>query len=828
MQSRCCISAILLLLITFSLRAQVLNHDRNSKIITISDTSGNLQVEVDYRKGCRVSRLIVKGKNTLSTSGVVTSIKTANNIFTSLESVAEVKVVKRKNKITIHNIVFGNEEMSVSETWELTVADNKIDWEIKREYKKSGKLEDMAMPAWHFENLTTWKAGILNTGGVVWCKYFENQDDTYGVHTNGVTFWETGSGNGLRIEAASQTGGHIACSFSHSRNEEFKLTQYLTPDELGQRYNLSRFVGKKTDVFAPFNVDIGVASVTLQLSYIDYNKEYDRGVLQGIDAMSVRELLNTTGRYGVVDRNIIGGNGWITNWKCLHEPFFAQIGMAVNDSNYIQNFASTLNQERDLAIEKDGRVLARWHDVPEAENSNYNFRTGYYDCPWGYTIDAQPGQVINTAELFHQTGDLNWLKSHKLNCEKVLNWLIKRDSNNNGIFEMLNDNTEENKCSDWIDVVWASFENAFVNAQMYEALNLWVECETILGDPGKAAYYSRIADRLKIAFNKPVQYGGFWSPEKKQYIYWRDKDGSMHGDNLVTPVNFAAIAFGLCDDPGRIKDILDQIEEKASAENLFHWPLCFDSFTEKEVYKSVNWPFPNYENGDIFPTWGYLGIRSYVKYNKAIALKYIKNLLQQYNKDGLSSQRFSRTTQKGVGSDILAGSSTTITALYRDIYGIRPKWNRFGLEPNMLSELNGTEFNYTLRDQVYKIWLGENSYRITASGFSIVEKNGFGVNMDGNILRYYPANGVNEGLTITRTNLLPIDIEIKEWGNNNRSWTINSTGIYIFSVSGLIPGTSYRLEVAGTTLQSYTSDIKGNITFRYNCQAPTQLFIISL
>jgi hypothetical protein len=603
------ITVILMLLISFSLHAQVLIHDRDAKTITISDTSGSLQLRVNYSKGCKISQLNVKGINTLSPSGAYTSVKTTADVFTSLNSDAGVKVRKRKNSFTVSNIVFGNGEMSVSERWTFTVNDNNIAWEIRRQYNTSGSLEDMAMPVWHFENLATWKGGILNTGGVVWCKYFENLNDTYGVHTNGVTFWEPVSGNGLRIVADSQDGGNIASSFSHSQNNEFKFTQYLTPDELQQRYNLSRFVAGKPDVFSAFSVNAGNTSIIIHLSYIDYNKEYDRGVLPGIDAVAVRELLNTTGRYGVVDKNIIGGNGWITNWKCLHEPFFAQIAMAVNDSKYIQNFASTLDQERDFAIEKNGRVLARWHDVPEAEKSNYNFKTGYYDCPWGFTIDAQPSQVINTAELFHQTGDLNWLKSHKINCEKVLNWLIKRDSNNNGIFEMLNDNTEENKCSDWLDVIWASYENAFVNAQMFEALNLWSECETILGDSGKAAYYLRIADRLKIAFNKPVKYGGFWSPEKKQYIYWRDKNGSLHGDNLVTPVNFAAIAFGICDDPGRIKDILDQIEEKASAENLFHWPLCFDSFMENEVYKPVNWPFPNYENGDIFPTWGYLGIR---------------------------------------------------------------------------------------------------------------------------------------------------------------------------------------------------------------------------
>ena len=820
------ISAILMLLISFSLHAQVLNLDREGKNITLSDSTGNLQINVDYTRGCRVNGLIIKGKNTLSPSGAFTSFKTDSGVFTSHESAAEVVVRKRRNSITLSNIVFGNDNMSVSETWIFTASGKNVTWEIKRVYSKSGKLDYMSIPAWHFASLDTWKGGILNTGGVVWCKYLRNPDDTYGVHTNGVTFWEPESGTGLRIEAGSSTGGNIAGSFSHSPGKEFKYNQYLTSGELGQRYNLSRFVSEKQIVFSPFEVEAGSVSMVINLSYIDYEKEYDRGILPGVDAVAVRELLNTTGRYGVVDKNILGGNGWITNWKCLHEPFFAQIGLAVNDMNYLKNMASMLDQERDHAVESDGRVLARWHDVPEAEKSNYDFKTGYYDCPWGYTIDAQPSQVINTVELFHQTGDLEWLKSHKQNCEKILNWLIKRDSNNNGIFEMLNDNTEEKKCSDWVDVVWASFENAFVNALMFEALNQWADCELILGDTGKAAYYSKVAARLKEAFNRPVKYGGFWSEEKGQYIYWRDKDGSLHGDNLVTPVNFAAIAFGICDDQVRIKAILDQIEEKTTAEKLFHWPLCFESFKKEEVHEPVNWPFPNYENGDIFPTWGYLGVRSYVRYNKEIALKYIKNLLNQYNKDGLSSQRFSRITQTGVGSDILAGSATTITALYRDIYGIRPRWNRFGLEPEMSSELNGTEFNYILRDKVYKIHLTENEYKISASDFSIEGNNNFGVSMNGNVLIYFPGNRNDEELIITRTNTLPVSLFISEWSDKIRRWKINTSGVFSFKVKNLRPDSSYRLVVNGTEKAVYRSDLKGSVSFEYNCQTPV-LFSIS-
>ena len=461
---------IVVLFFAISAHAKISEHNLITKTIRIADGDDLLQLQIDYSKGCKISKVIINGRNTISPSGVFTSFKTEAKQYTSLESKEQAEVMVKGNTIEISNIVFGDEEMSVAETWILTLSDKKILWNIKRDYNQNRTLDKMAIPVWNFSHLSIWKGGILNTGGMVWCKYLKNINDTYGVHTNGVTFWEPESGDGFRVEANSKTGENIASAFSHGVDSTFVFTQYLTPSELGQRYNLNRFVSGKPDVFTPFEVKKGSAEISLELSYVDYAKAYDRGTLVGIDATAVRELLNTTGRYGVIDKNIIGANGWVTNWKCLHEPFFAQIGMAVNDKNYTNNFSSTLDQERDHAIEEDGRVLARWHNVPEAKNSNYNFKTGYYDAPWGYTIDAQPGQVINTAEQFHQNGDLVWLKSHKLSCEKVLNWLIKRDSNNNGIFEMLNNNTGEEKCSDWIDVVWASFENAFVNAQMYEAL----------------------------------------------------------------------------------------------------------------------------------------------------------------------------------------------------------------------------------------------------------------------------------------------------------------------------------------------------------------------
>jgi hypothetical protein len=795
-----------------------IKHDADAKSVIVEVP--NLVLKIDYAQGCKIAQLWVNGSSVLSPSGVYTSIKTDLEYSSAYNASGRIKVTESKDGVTISNIVYGNSQ--VEETWVFQCKENKINWTINRQYLNNISLDDMSFPTWHFADLKVWKGGIFDNGGMVWCKYLK-QNDTYGVHTGGVTFWNPDTNHALRITPHYAKNNCIASRYTHTEADEFSFTQYVTPTELKQRNHVNRFISGSSDVFAPFEVSKGNVSISLDLQQVDYGEEYSRGTLPGMDVVAVRELLNTTGRYGVVDNNIIGANGWITNWKCLHEPFFAQIGMALNDPNYTRNLSATLDQERDLAMRDDGRVLSRWHGVPGDEiPGTYNAETGYYEAKWGYTIDSQPDYVINTAEQFDLCGDINWLKSHKLSCEKALDWLIKRDSNHNGIFEMMNNNIREEKSSDWTDIVWVSFENAFVNAQLYEALQLWADCEKVLGDTKKAAYYSDVADRLKQAFNQPVSEGGFWLPEKNQYIYWRDKDGSTHGDNMFTPLNFAVIAFRLCDDPKRIVAILDQIEQRMAAENLFHWPLCFDSFQKEEIH-SNNWPFPKYENGDIFPTWGYLGIRAYAGHDKAIALKYINNLLRQYNQDGLSSQRYSRQTQTGLGSDILAGISTTITALYRDIYGIRPKWNRMGIEPNLSEILNGTEFRYTLRDTVYRLKLSVNEYEMSTDDFSIKSNCAFGASMHGSQLVFYPFNKEDMTLTLSPKSKKPVHITIDQWTDNDFSWTVSSGSPYQWVMEGLDPHATYELSANGqpSTVLSINKD--GKAIYSYSSDARFRL-----
>lgn len=789
-------TALLLCCHSTSFSARVVR-PAEDKILTVTTTDKKLSLTIDYSKGCVITQLVLNGKQLLSPAGIYTGISTADGVFTSALPNGTIQVKEDKGNVVLSGISYGNAAIQVNEVWDFRVTDNRVTFSVTRDYSSNAQLEDMAFPRWNFADLSVWKGGIFDNGGMVWCKYLQRVNDTYGVHTGGVTFWNAVSGDGLRITATPDKGQYIAAKYGHSAQDEFTCTQLVTEAPLQQRYNLSRFVGQKADVFAAFGVTKGTVKVRYDLQYIDYFSTYSRGILPGIDADAVRELLNTTGRYGVVDNNITGANGWLTNWKCLHEPFFAQIGLALGDPGYTNNLSATLDQERKQAMLPNGRVLSRWHNAPGDEiPGTYNAATGYYEAMWGYTIDSQTGYVINTSEQFDLTGDKEWLRSHQVSCEKALDWLLSRDANDNGLCEMMNNGIGDKKASDWLDIVWASYENAFVNAQLYQALVLWAECERLLGSTRKADYYLKAALRLKTVFNQPVEKGGFWSAAKKQYVYWRDKDGSVHGDNLVTPVNFAAIAFGICDDKERIAMVLDQVEQRTVAEQLFHWPLCFDSFKQEEVHAG-NWPFPKYENGDIFPTWGYLGVRAYMQYDKTIALKYITNLLAQYNKDGLSSQRYSRTTQLGQGDDILSGICTSITALYRDIYGIRPKWNRMGIEPNMLPALNDAQFSYTLRDTVYRMQLAANDYYMQTNTFSIQSNESFGVSTKGRELKFYPHN--RDSIILQINGPAFMELTVNNWKNEDFSWTVSTPGKYKFTVIGLPANEAYRFSIFKTT-----------------------------
>jgi hypothetical protein len=440
---------------------------------------------------------------------------------------------------------------------------------------------------------------------------------------------------------------------------------------------------------------------------------------------------------------------------------------------------------------------------------------GFYEAQWGFLLDSNPDLVTNVSELYDQTGDKVWVKTHQHSCEKALDWMMNRDSDGDGLVEMMTDSYKEKRGSDWIDIIWAAYENAFVNAKLYFALVKWADIENQLGNNAKAKQYEAFAAKLKTSFNQTTADGGFWDEEKKCYVHWLDKDKSVHGRGLVTPVNFMAIAYGICDDDTRRKTILDNIETQMQKEKLFFWPLTMYSYAPGEG-NDWQFPFPGYENGDLFLSWGAVAVKAYADYKPELALKYVRNVMNRHSEDGLAFQRYGRTKQDGLGDDILSGNSLSVVGLYQAIYGINPSYNRFYLNPHITAELSGTELNYNFRQQKLKISLETNRYSVANNKFKIISHKHFGFYGAGNELSYFDGNNAKASFKISAVANSNVTIDIEKWNADGMRWIQTSTDkqpkILTYTFSELSPNTFYQISINSKILK-IKSNNSGTLIF---------------
>ncbi len=634
---------IVLLLFAFNFtRATEIEIANNSTEKVIVFGNSKVMLTLDYNRKCSISKLIVNEQSVINgQNGIYSQITTPTGSYSTLKLASEPQIIIDKNTVKVNNITYGANDEIVTENWNFIIDENEIKFDIERNFPKPLVIEEAAFPSFTFESINTWDGAFLGYGGLAWFYLFNRKLCTYGVHSNSSVFWNSSTGNALKltVEAA---GKQVAMKYSRTNNDQLNYTISVSDNELTCRYETekrSRFIRGKTDVWDRFTATSGKYKQSITFSYVNYNEAYNRGHFEGENGKQITALLNTIARIGVIDEKHFGGNSWHTPYGpiCLHEQYIAQFAIGINDESYTEGYKDCLDFYRDNAVQPDGRVIARWAYLDEDAIPGTVTDKGFYEAQWGYLMDSNPDFVSNVAQLFQLTGDLNWVANHKTSCEKALEFMLKRDSNKNYLVEMMTDSHLERKGSDWIDIIWASYENAFVNAKLYYALTLWADVERLLNDPEKANYYSNYAAELKKCFNKSTSEGGFWNPANKWYVHWLDKDQSVHGDNLVVPVNLMAIVYGICDDTTRQTAILDKIEEQTSTENLFFWPICLYPYA---VGEGNDWqfPFPNYENGDIFLSWGSIAVEAYAGYKPEIALKYIDNVLNQYEKDGLAFQ----------------------------------------------------------------------------------------------------------------------------------------------------------------------------------------------
>lgn len=776
---------------------------------------------LEYGNKAILSSVIINGQEIVASgSGLYSGIRTKKSSYSTLSLTNSPTITISKEKIVLKNIKYGEGQFLISEDWVFHISSENIELDIDRTVSHAMVLEKAEFPAIHFSNMDIWEGAYQDYGGLAWFYLFNRPLDTYGVHSQSSRFWNSKTNNGLNIEVAA-SGQQIAMDYSRTKDNQLAYTVALSSNEILPRFDSGthrrRYVRDTTDIWSPVTIKAGTIHQQLRFSPFDFDKKFGRGHLVGVNQDQVSAVLNTIARIGVIDKKHFGGNSWHTPYGpiCLHEQYIAQMGLGINDPSYLKGYRECLDFYRDNAIKPDGRVWPRWAYSNEDAMPKAYTDKGFYEAQWGYLLDANPDLVTNVAELYNQNGDLAWVKTHQLSCEKALEWLMKRDENGNALVEMVTDSHKQKRGSDWIDIIWAAYENAFVNAKLYRALVLWTAIEKQLGNTQKEKYYSEFAEKLKANFNKATTEGGFWDPEKKCYIHWRDKDGSIHGNNMVTPVNFMAIAYGICDDKERTKSILDAIETQMVKEDLFFWPICLYSYALGEG-NDWQFPFANYENGDIFLSWGSVAVKAYASYKPELALKYVNKVLAQYAKDGLAFQRYGRAKQDGLGDDILSGNCLSVVGLYQAVYGINPMYNRFYLDPHITPSLIGTQVRYIFREKPLMIDLDMNRYSVSDKRFKVTAPYNFGFFSSGNELSYFDRASEKASMKLSTT-ASGIDIQIGVWDKDEIRWTqkcdSQPAAVIKYQINGLVPNSYYKVTIAPNIQKRIKTGLSGTLEF---------------
>jgi hypothetical protein len=828
--------SILIILFLNSSFSQSVKINQNTKEKTISFGNEKINVTLDYNKKANISLVIVNGQSVIQSSeGIYSKFKTKIAAYSTLLLSADPKIKIANNIITLSDIHYGDQSLAVTESWTFTIHNNKIDFDMVRNLSKVIDVEQQGLPVFNFKDMNIWEGAYQDYGGLAWFYLFNKKLDTYGVHSSSSKFWNSKTGNGLTISIASPNK-EVAMDYSRTSADQLAFNVAISENEIIPRFDSGTkrrlfLRDTSTNVWSDIKMNTGITSEHITLSYFNFEEQYGRGKFNGINGAQVSSTLNTIARIGVIGKNHFGGNSWHTPYGpiCLHEQYIAQMGLAINDNTYLKGYQQCLDFYRDNAINADGRVWPRWAYTNEDAMPKIYTDKGFYEARWGYLLDSNPDLVTNVAELYDQTGNKSWVASHQVSCEKALDWILQRDSNGNGLVEMMTDNHQQKKGSDWIDIIWASYENAFVNAKLYHALVLWADIEKQLGNTAKEKYYRAFADKLKRNFNKSTTDGGFWDDTKKCYIHWRDKDGSIHGNNMVTPVNFMAIAYGICDDANRTKNILDAIEAQMQKEKLFFWPLCMYSY-EKSEGNDWQFPFANYENGDIFLSWGAVAVKAYASYNPALAIKYVKNVLAQYATDGLAFQRYGRAKQDGLGDDILSGNSLSVVGLYQAIYGINPKYNRFYLDPHITSELAGTELKYKYRDQTLHLKLNLDQFTVSNNQCSITDSKAFGFFGTNHSVSYFNGKTDQASLLISVTPMSKLALTIQEWTADKilfkQITSIGNSSSLIYQVNSLKPSEDYSILINNKPIKQIKSTLEGKIQFEFKTNQQVDQFMI--
>jgi hypothetical protein len=250
----------------FSQKISPIVHDKDNKTITLSDSSGNLMLRVNYSGGCILDKVIVRGREVTGDGNVVFSgIRLGDQMFSSKQCKVSPLITILNNSVTIDSVKFGNTAFAIEEKWIFKINGNDIQWQINRQYLNNGTIDENYFPCWQFNSMQTWDGAMLDNGGVAWNRFLEKPGDTYGTHAAALTFWNNSDNSCLRITPDNDSEAFRAATFNHQSDHVFSVVQSSSTEPINTKYGLRRFLRTGQYVFSPIKISNSRISINYTL-----------------------------------------------------------------------------------------------------------------------------------------------------------------------------------------------------------------------------------------------------------------------------------------------------------------------------------------------------------------------------------------------------------------------------------------------------------------------------------------------------------------------------------------------------------------------------------
>ncbi|MGH2643210.1 MAG: hypothetical protein ACRDE2_04630, partial [Chitinophagaceae bacterium] len=256
----------------FCQKRNLIIQDNAGRIVTLSDSSGNLIIRLNYSSGCFIDKIIVNGIEVTGRGNVVyTGVHVGSQSFSSQKSTIPPVITIVNNSVKVNDIEFGNALFSVKEEWIFKVNKENIEWQIRRKYLDNSIIAENDFPCWHFNSIKTWDGAMLDNGGVAWNRLLDKPGDSYGSHTGSFTFWNSTSNNCLKITSSDDPNLVKVATFRHEKNGTLSVIQSVSSEARNTKYGLRRFLNTGENVFAPISVNKSDINIPYTLQSIAYD-----------------------------------------------------------------------------------------------------------------------------------------------------------------------------------------------------------------------------------------------------------------------------------------------------------------------------------------------------------------------------------------------------------------------------------------------------------------------------------------------------------------------------------------------------------------------------